>query len=138
MKEKIQSTMSSNLVQKGNKPTLVIGASTNPRRYSFRAIHMLRDHDIPVYALGLREGEVGDVGIARDREAFLGKDIHTITLYMNPYRQEEYYDYIISLKPKRVIFNPGTENHILADMLRKEGIEPLEACTLVMLSLNQF
>jgi len=120
------------------KTTLVIGASTNPDRYSNKAINMLRDHDVPVLALGLRTGQVLDVAIEKEREVFLEKEIHTITLYLNPYRQEPFYDYILSLKPQRVIFNPGTENRPFAERLRNEGIEALETCTLVMLTLNQF
>lgn len=120
------------------KTTLVIGASTNPDRFSNKAINMLREHEVPVLALGLRLGQVLDVKIEKDQDVFLENEIHTITLYLNPNRQEAFYDYILSLRPQRVIFNPGTENRPFAERLRNEGIEALEACTLVMLTLAQF
>ena len=138
MKDKTQSIHTPGLEQGLEKPTLVVGASLKRERYSNRAIRMLRENNVPVFALGLREGEVEDVPILKDRAYFLGKRIHTVTLYMNRYRQEEYYNYIISLKPERVIFNPGTENHVFSEMLEKEGIEAIEACTLVMLTLDRY
>ncbi len=138
MKEKLQSTTVATPTKPSEKPTLVLGASLKPIRYSNKAIRMLREHDVPVSALGLREGQVEDVDISKNRESFLGKDIHTVTMYLNAYRQEEYYDYIVSLAPKRVIFNPGSENHQLRDLLEAKDIEVVEACTLVMLTLNQF
>lgn len=138
MKEHTQSTTVPTPLLPAEKPTLVLGASLKEIRYSNKAIRMLREHKVPVLALGLREGTVEDVAISKDRNEFVGQDIHTVTMYMNAYRQEEYYDYIISLRPKRVIFNPGSENRILTDMLDKEGIEWVDACTLVMLSLDQF
>ena len=91
-----------------NNTTLVIGASTNPNRYSNIAIKRLRDKNLSVLALGLRKGRVLDVDIDDEKVAY--KNIDTVTLYLNPKRQEEYYGYIISLQPRRVIFNPGTEN----------------------------
>ena len=124
-------------VRKG-KTTLVIGASTKSLRYSNRAIRMLRDHGHPVLALGLRKGQVGDVEIENDPEVFAGASIHTVTMYMNAQRQREYHDYIISLRPQRIVFNPGAENPALEALAIGEGIEVLEACTLVMLSLGQF
>tara|TARA_R110002051_G_scaffold243495_1_gene303522 strand:- start:494 stop:856 length:363 start_codon:yes stop_codon:yes gene_type:complete len=116
--------------------TLVIGASTNPNRYSNIAIKRLRDKDLPVLALGLRKGRVLDVDI--DAEKVDYKNIDTVTLYLNPKRQEEYYDYIISLQPRRVIFNPGTENMEFVKLLKNNQIESEIACTLVLLSTNQY
>ena len=116
--------------------TLVIGASENPERYAYLAILRLRKNDIPVEAIGLRPGKVQDVIIQTGRPAL--EDIHTITLYLNPKRQKEYYEYFLSLKPKRVIFNPGTENPELEELLQNAGIETTEACTLVMLSTKQY
>ena len=119
-----------------NKSTLVIRASTNPDRYSFKAIRSLVNHKHTVYALGLKTGEVD--GIAFDTEMKQYSDLDTVTLYVGPQNQPGYYDYIKSLKPKRVIFNPGTENEEFEKQLQANGIEPIEACTLVMLSTHQF
>lgn len=116
--------------------TLVIGASLNPNRYSNIAIKRLRDKGIPTSALGLREGKVLDVVIDNKRIQY--KNIDTITLYLNPKRQESYYDYIIELKPRRVIFNPGTENLEFVKLLKENNIESEIACTLVLLSTNQY
>jgi len=116
--------------------TLVIGASTNPNRYSNIAIKRLRDKQIPTVALGLKKGKVLDVRI--DDEKLSYENIDTITLYLNPKRQEEYYDYIINLQPRRVIFNPGTENMEFVALLKAHKIESEIACTLVLLSTNQY
>jgi len=118
------------------KKTLVVGASLKTSRYSNVAINRLVGHDHPVVAIGLREGEVAGVDITKEKESFTAID--TVTLYLNPQRQEEYYDYIISLKPKRVIFNPGTENPEFYTMLEKNAIEVEVACTLVLLGTNQY
>lgn len=118
------------------KKTLVIGASENPERYSNKAIRMLRKHDHEVVAIGNREGQVTDITFGKDKTAFEGID--TVTLYINPQRQPGYYDYILSLKPKRIIFNPGTENPELEEMAQKNGILPVEACTLVLLTTGQY
>jgi len=118
------------------KKTLVFGASLKPNRYSNLAIHRLVDYGVETLAFGLGEGEVSGVKLSNS----LGKisDIHTITLYINPKRQEEYYETIISLAPKRVIFNPGTENPKFYNLLEKNGIEVDVACTLVLLSMGQY
>ena len=118
------------------KKTLVLGASDNPSRYSFLAIQRLRSHGHPVVAIGRRNTKVADVAIGTRQEPFT--DIDTVTLYLNPQHQREYYDYILSLKPKRIIFNPGAENVELADHARQKGIVTKDACTLVMLSTNQY
>ncbi len=118
------------------KKTLVLGASLNPARYSNLAINRLVKHGQPTVAIGLRKGKVNGVEIQTEKLPF--EDIDTVTLYMNARRQEEYYDYIISLNPDRVIFNPGTENPELYDLLRQNGIDFENSCTLVMLSSNQY
>lgn len=118
------------------KKTLVLGASLNPARYSNLAIKRLISKNIPTEAIGLRKGTVNGISINSEMLDF--EDIDTITLYLNAKRQESYYDYIIDLQPKRVIFNPGTENPILYDLLRKNKINFQNSCTLVMLSTNQY
>lgn len=118
------------------KKTLVIGASTNPSRYSYLAINRLVENNHPVVALGLRKGTVAGVEIATNRPQF--EQIDTITLYLNSKNQEAYYEYIISLKPKRVIFNPGTENPNFYNLLKENNIEVEVACTLVLLGTNQY
>ncbi|APZ47973.1 CoA-binding protein [Polaribacter reichenbachii] len=116
--------------------TLVIGASTNPNRYSNIAIKRLRGKGLSTSAIGLRKGKVLDVDI--DDEKVPYTTIDTVTLYLNPKRQEEYYNYIISLKPRRVIFNPGTENMEFIKLLKENNIESEISCTLVLLSTNQY
>lgn len=118
------------------KKTLVLGASLKPNRYSNLAINRLVRHEQPTVAIGLREGNVAGVDIKTEKYPF--EDIDTITLYLNSKRQKEYYDYILSLSPERVIFNPGTENPELYDLLKKNGIYFENACTLVMLSSQQY
>lgn len=118
------------------KKTLVLGASDNPSRYSFLAVHRLRAYGHPVVAIGKKNGVVNDVTIEKEKKQI--ENVHTVTLYLNPAHQKQYYDYIVSLKPQRIIFNPGAENDELADLAIKNGIKPLEACTLVLLSTNQY
>jgi len=118
------------------KKTLVLGASENPSRYSYLALQRLQSHQHPVVAIGKRKGYVGNVAIETEKKDW--KEVDTVTLYLNPTHQKEYYDYIMSLKPKRIIFNPGAENEELAKMASKEGIKHLEACTLVMLATGQY
>lgn len=118
------------------KKTLVLGASDNPGRYSYLAVNRLRGKGHPVVAIGRKQATVGDVEIGADKQPLT--DIDTVTLYLSPMHQKEYYDYILSLHPRRVIFNPGAENPELATLARANGIEPVEACTLVMLSTGQY
>jgi predicted CoA-binding protein len=118
------------------KKTLVLGASDNPARYSYLAINRLRGKGYPVVAIGLRPVMAGDVTIETEKKPFDGVD--TVTLYLNSTRQKEYYDYILSLHPRRIIFNPGAENDELFALARANGIQAMEACTLVLLSTNQF
>ena len=119
-----------------NKKTLVIGASENPARYSHLAIHSLRKKGYNVVALAKRQGIVSDVSIQTDFP--FKQHIHTVTLYVGPQRQKEYFDSLLKLKPERVIFNPGTENTELEELLEGSGIETMEACTLVLLSTGQY
>ena len=119
-----------------SKKTLVLGASDNPARYSFLALQRLRNHGHPVVAIGIKATKVGDVPVETAKVPF--EDVDTVTLYLNPKHQEEYYDYILSLDPKRIIFNPGTENDELVRKAKAKGIKTQEACTLVMLSTNQY
>jgi hypothetical protein len=114
------------------KSTLVIGASTNPDRYSYKAIRSLVVHHFKVYALGLREGKVHGVIISRPFPEI--GIIHTVTMYVGKKNQPFYYDYILTLNPKRVIFNPGSENKEFEILLAEKGIEVLHACTLMMLA----
>jgi len=116
--------------------TLVIGASEKENRYSNKAIHQLRKFDHPVVAIGPRKGKVLDVEFDKEKKQF--ENIDTITLYLGPKNQSEYYDYIVSLNPRRVIFNPGTENEELYKILKENNIESEIACTLVLLSTNQY
>jgi len=118
------------------KKTLVLGASDNPQRYSYLAVNRLRGKGHPVVAIGRKPAAVGDVSIETEKKDFPGVD--TVTLYLNPRAQQEYYDYILSLHPKRIIFNPGAENEELARLARANGVQPLEACTLVLLSTGQY
>ena len=119
-----------------NYKTLVFGASLKPERYSNLAINKLVNNNIEVVAFGLRKGKVANVLI--DTELIDYNNIDTVTLYMNPDRQVEFYNYIVSLKPRRVIFNPGTENLEFYKILKENNIEAEVACTLVLLSTNQY
>lgn len=118
------------------KKTLVLGASTNPDRYANMAINSLTKHKHPLVAIGRRAGNVAGVEFEVEQVPF--KEVDTVTLYLNPKNQEVYHDYILGLKPKRVLFNPGTENPGLQAKLDKAGIDYEEACTLVLLNTNQY
>src|SRR5690349_945996 len=118
------------------KKTLVLGASDNPQRYSYMAMSRLRGKGHPVVAIGRKPMAVGDVTIDTEKKDFQGVD--TVTLYLNPRGQKEYYDYILSLHPRRIIFNPGAENEELARLAQANGVQPVEACTLVLLSTGQY
>ncbi len=118
------------------KKTVVLGASDNPSRYSYLAVERLQKHNHPVVAIGKQAGKVGTIDINEEQLPLTGVD--TVTLYLNPKNQQQYYDYIFSLQPKRIIFNPGAENEELAALAETKGILPIEACTLVMLSTGQY
>jgi hypothetical protein len=119
-----------------NKKTLVLGASTKPARYAFMAIEKLVEKGHSVLAIGHNPGEVA--GIKIHTKAIPLKNIDTVTLYLNPSHQRDYYNYIVEAKPKRVIFNPGTENPELYQLLQLNNIKVEVACTLVMLATNQY
>ncbi len=119
-----------------NKKTLVLGASQNPERYSYLAVNKLSRFHHPVIAIGKRKGKAGEVEIDTEQKPITGID--TVTLYLNQQNQKQYYDYILSLKPKRIIFNPGAENDELSKLAEQNGIKVMEACTLVLLSTGQY
>ncbi|MGB5555050.1 MAG: CoA-binding protein [Flavobacteriaceae bacterium] len=116
--------------------TLVFGASLKPERYSNLVVHRLLDHNIVTEAFGLKSGKIRTVQIKSNLDDF--QNIHTITLYIGPSRQPEYYDEILNINPIRVIFNPGTENPEFKQLLENQGISVLEACTLVLLTTHQY
>lgn len=119
-----------------NKKTLVLGASDHPERYSFLAMNRLKAHGHEVVGIGKHKAVVAGEEILTEQMPLL--NIHTVTLYLNPKHQQQYYDYILSLKPQRIIFNPGAENEELYQLAKQNKIEPIEACTLVMLSTGQY
>ena len=116
--------------------TLVLGASMRKERFSYLAMKSLHEHQFEFAAIGAKEGEAFGVEIRKGQPEL--ENIHTVTLYLNPERQKEYYHYILSLKPHRIIFNPGTENGELFKLAREAGIEVVIGCTLVMLHNNSF
>jgi predicted CoA-binding protein len=119
-----------------DKPTVVVGASPNASRYSYRAVRSLQDHRFTVYAVGIHKGEINGTNIELNRPDY--QNIHTVTLYVGPKNQVFWEDYILGLNPKRIIFNPGAENDDLAEKAGAKGIECINACTLVMLSIGAF
>ncbi|MGB0390253.1 MAG: CoA-binding protein [Salibacteraceae bacterium] len=120
---------------KKSETVLVMGASPNPDRYAFKATTALKNHGHTVVPFGIRKGEISGIQIVNELPE---SDIDTVTLYLGPARQPEHYNYLMALKPKRIIFNPGTENSELAELANKNGIETENACTLVLLSLDAF
>jgi uncharacterized protein len=119
-----------------SKKTLVLGASANPSRYSYLAINKLREHKHPVVAIGRTNAFVADIPVLSDTKPI--PDLDTVTLYLNPANQKNYYNYILGQHPKRVIFNPGAENPEFEQMLGEKGIQTVEACTLVLLTTGQY
>lgn len=118
------------------KPTVVIGASEKPERFSNKAVRLLKAHLHPVYPIGPREGYIDGIAILTGQPPL--ENIHTVSLYLAPQNQTGYYDYILGLSPRRVIFNPGTENSGFANQCTESGIEVCEACTLVMLNNGSY
>ncbi len=116
--------------------TVVLGASPNPERYSYRAVKMLRKYNHEVVAIGKKKGTIEDVPIIN--EAITLEGVHTVAMYLSPVNQKEYYNYILTLKPKRIIFNPGTENEELQKLAEENNIEVVEWCVLIMLSSNKY
>jgi uncharacterized protein len=119
-----------------NKPTAIIGAVPNADRYAYKATVSLKRHGHTVYPVGLRPGKIEGVDILTDKPAL--KDVDTVTMYVGPHNQGPWIDYILSLNPKRIIFNPGAENPELVELAEAKGIECLDACTLVMLSVGNY
>lgn len=118
------------------KKTLIIGASNNPERYAYKAAERLLAYGHEIELLGLRPDVIFGKTIDTEKKKF--EAIDTVTLYVGPQRQPEYYDYVVSLKPKRVIFNPGTENDEFVSILSRHQIESEIACTLVLLGTGQY
>jgi predicted CoA-binding protein len=118
------------------KTTLVLGASLNPERYSHIAVRKLKYNHYKVVAIGFREGEISGVRIDKPFTRF--ENIDTVTLYMGPKALAQYEEYLLELRPARVIFNPGTENPIFAEKLIKTGITVVEGCTLIMISSGEY
>ncbi|MFC6999701.1 CoA-binding protein [Rufibacter roseus] len=118
------------------KKTVVVGASDNPTRYSYKAVHQLKRSGHEVIPVGIKKGEVAGLPIETEKPEVEGVD--TVTLYVGPQNQPSWYDYILSLKPKRIIFNPGTENIELERKAKEQNIEPVYGCTLVMLSIGNY
>jgi uncharacterized protein len=123
-------------MQSVNKKTLVMGASSNPSRYSYLALNRLINAGYTVEAIGKKEETVSGVNVHSTPQTFT--DIDTVTLYLNAQNQKAYYDYILSLHPKRIIFNPGAENAELEELARQHNITTMEACTLVLLATGQY
>lgn len=120
------------------KKTVIIGATPNPSRYAYLAAETLNDHNHEIVLLGIKKGEVLGKPIQNIYEKPAIQDVDTVTLYIGPRNQPEWYSYLIGLKPKRIIFNPGTENSEFEKQAAAAGIEVLEACTLVMLRTGQY
>jgi uncharacterized protein len=120
------------------KKTVIIGATTNPERYAFLAARMLTSYNHEIVPVGIKEGAVSGKEILDIFEKPAIDGVDTVTLYIGPHRQPEYYDYILGLRPRRIIFNPGTENDEFQRMAEAQGIEAVEGCTLVMLRSGQF
>jgi predicted CoA-binding protein len=118
------------------KKTLVLGASGNPSRYSNIAINRLRENHHPVIALGRKDTKVADVEVVNTEQDW--QNIDTVTMYLNPKNQKQYYDSILRWKPKRIIFNPGSENVELENLAAENNIETERACTLILLSSNAY
>ena len=118
------------------KKTLVLGGSSNPTRYSYLAINKLREYNHPVLAIGKRPAQVADVVIVQEMKPV--PELDTVTVYLNKENQKNYYDFIITQRPRRVIFNPGAENPEFEKILTNQGIQVLEACTLVLLGTGQY
>jgi len=115
---------------------VVLGASPNPDRFSFKAVKRLIRHNYQVVAIGKRKGYIDDIPIVTGQPAL--ENVHTVTLYLAPYHQGEIFDYVLSLRPKRVIFNPGTESPEFEEWLESYNIEIVHDCTLVMLATGRF
>ena len=121
-----------------SKKTVIIGASPNQARYSFLAAEMLKDHGHEFVPIGMKKGSVLGFDIVNIRSKPMLRDVDTVTIYIGPSRQPDWYEYILALKPRRVIFNPGTENQEFENLVELSGASAIEACTLVMLRTGQY
>lgn len=121
-----------------SKKTMIVGATTNPSRYAYLAARMLTEYKHEIVPIGIKTGEVSSKEILDIRQKPKVDGVDTVTLYIGPRHQPEWYDYILGLKPKRIIFNPGTENDEFEQLAEENGIEALQACTLVLLRSNQY
>ncbi|OUU49439.1 MAG: CoA-binding protein [Flavobacteriaceae bacterium TMED68] len=119
-----------------NLKTLVIGASTNPIRYSYKLVSMLKSKNIPVVPMGPNQGKIESIEIVSPLKP--QENIHTVSFYIRPILQEKYFDFVINLEPKRVLFNPGTENYRFNKLLDEKNIFWENSCSLVLLSTNQY
>lgn len=120
------------------KKTVILGASTNPSRYAYMAANMLSEYGHQIVPVGIKNGNVAGQQILNLKELPKVENVDTVTLYLGPQNQPEWYDYILSLKPTRIIFNPGTENPELIERATAQGVEPVEGCTLVMLRTGTY
>lgn len=125
-------------MNKQDKKTVILGATENRMRYAYVAAEMFDERNIPFIPVGIKKGKIFGQDILDLRTKPEIKDVHTVTLYIGPKNQVEWYDYIISLKPQRIIFNPGTENQELMTLAKENGIQVCQACNLVLLSTGQF
>jgi len=121
---------------KNSKKTVVLGATTDPSRFAYKAANMLTQYGHEIVPVGIKKGEVAGKEILNGKPEI--EDVDTVTLYVGPQNQKDLYDYIFSLKPKRIIFNPGTENDELISLAKQHNIEPVIACTLVLLSIGRY
>ena len=120
------------------KKTVIVGSTPRPYRYAHQAATMLDEREIPFVPLGIQEGEVLGRTILNIKDRPEIEEVDTLTMYIGAPRQKEWYDYLLSLQPKRIIFNPGSENFEFKEKAEKQGVECLEACTLVMLSIGNY
>lgn len=120
------------------KKTVIVGATNNSSRYAYLAAEMLSEYGHEIVPIGIKSGDVVGKTILNIKDKPSITDVDTVTLYIGPDKQPEWYEYLLSLKPKRIIFNPGTENEEFESKATQQGVEALEACTLVLLRSNQF
>lgn len=120
------------------KKTVIIGASNNPTRYSYRAAHLLKEHGHEIIPVSNKKGDVAGESILNINDKPVISEVDTVTMYVGPSNQPVYHDYILSLKPKRIIFNPGTENMEFERKARSQGIQTYQHCTLVLLHTGQY
>lgn len=121
-----------------SKKTVIIGATTNTSRYAYMAAERLLGAHVEFVPVGIKKGDILGQPILSIREKPMIDDVHTVTMYIGPQNQPEWYEYILSLKPQRIVFNPGTENEAFQNMARKQSVEIVEGCTLVMLGVGTY